>query len=89
MIGAAEDATFETHKAEIPAGARLYVYSDGVSEIDRAEGGLLNVEGLAELLAQAAREQGSRVENVLHRARSMQSSPELKDDFSLVEVEFR
>jgi len=88
MIGAAEDATFETQSQKIPLGSRLYVYSDGVSEIDLADGRMLEVDGLVDLLAQAAREKGSRVDRVLSRARALQGSPDFKDDFSLVEVEF-
>jgi hypothetical protein len=49
---------------------------------------MLTVSGLVDLLAEVAKEQGSRVERVLDRARSFQGSSGLKDDFSLVEVEF-
>ena len=88
MIGASDEATFETRSEKIPSGSRLYVYSDGVSDIDIPEGGLLNVSGLVDILARVANEQGSRVEHVLRHARALQGSPEFKDDFSLVEVEF-
>ena len=88
MIGASADATFETHSEKVPPGSRLYVYSDGVSEIDKPGGGLLNVDGLVDLLAQGAKEQGSRVERLLDQARAFQGSSEFKDDFSLVELEF-
>ena len=88
MIGASDEATFETRSEKIPSGSRLYVYSDGVSDIDMPEGGLLNVSGLVDMLAHVANEQGSRVEHVLRHARALQGSPEFKDDFSLVEVEF-
>jgi phosphoserine phosphatase RsbU/P len=88
MIGASADATFETASAMVPAGSRLYLYSDGVPEIDTAEGGLLKIDGLVQLLARLANEQGSRVERLLHEARTLQGTPEFKDDFSLVELEF-
>src|SRR5579872_5278525 len=88
MIGASDEATFETRSEKIPFGSRLYVYSDGVSDIDMPEGGLLSVSGLVDLLAQVANEQDSRVDRVLRHARELQGSPEFKDDFSLVEVEF-
>jgi len=88
MIGASDEATFETRSEKIPSGSRLYVYSDGVSDIDMPEGGLLNVNGLVDMLAHVANEQDSRVDRVLRQARALQGSPEFKDDFSLVEVEF-
>ena len=88
MIGASAEAKFKTRSETIPLGSRLYVYSDGVSDIDTPGGGLLNVSGLVDMLAQVANEQGSRVDRVLHQARALQGSPDFKDDFSLVEVEF-
>jgi sigma-B regulation protein RsbU (phosphoserine phosphatase) len=88
MIGVSDDVTFETHSEEVPPGSRLYVYSDGVSEIQKPQGGLLNLDGLVELLARSAGHDGSRVEQVRHQAQVLQGSPEFKDDFSLVEVEF-
>jgi sigma-B regulation protein RsbU (phosphoserine phosphatase) len=88
MIGASDAAKFKTRSEKIPSGSRLYVYSDGVSDIDKPDGGMLTVSGLVDLLAEVAKEQGSRVERVLDRARSFQGSSGLKDDFSLVEVEF-
>jgi sigma-B regulation protein RsbU (phosphoserine phosphatase) len=89
MIGVADDETFDTHVEEVPAGSRLYIYSDGVSEIHKPDGGLLNLEGLVKLLAESSGHDGSRVDQVRRRAQAIQGSPEFKDDFSLVEVEFR
>jgi len=88
MIGASDAATFKTHSEKIPSGSRLYVYSDGVSDVDKPDGGMLTVSGLVDLLAEVSNEPGSRVERVLDRARLFQGSSGLKDDFSLVEVEF-
>ncbi len=88
MIGASDAAKFKTRSETIPPGSRLYVYSDGVSDIDKPGGGMLTVSGLVDLLVDVAQEQGSRVERVLDRARGLQGPPGLKDDFSLVEVEF-
>ncbi len=72
----------------VPQSSRLYLYSDGVSEIDKAGGGMLEIKGLIQLLAQAAHGPGSRIERVLSEVRALQGSPEFRDDFSLVEVEF-
>lgn len=88
MIGVSAGETFETHSAQVPPGSRLYVYSDGVSEVPKAGGGLLNLEGLIELLARSAAKRGSRVDEVCRQAQLLQGSPDFNDDFSLVEVEF-
>src|SRR5262249_38925287 len=62
MIGVSDDVTFETHSEELPPGCRLYVYSDGVSEVRKSDGDLLNLDGLVELLGRSADQDGSRVE---------------------------
>jgi sigma-B regulation protein RsbU (phosphoserine phosphatase) len=88
MIGVSDDVTFATHSEDVPPGSRLYVYSDGVSEVQKTQGGLLNLDGLVELLSRSVGSDGSRVERVRREAELLQGSPEFKDDFSLVEVEF-
>jgi serine phosphatase RsbU (regulator of sigma subunit) len=88
MIGASDQAKFETRTEKIPSGSRLYVYSDGVTEIDKRGGGMLDVSGLIDLLSESADEPGSRIDRVLRQARALQGSPDFRDDFSLVEVEF-
>jgi len=88
MIGVSPDSDFETETELVPPGSRLYVYSDGVSEISGADGEVINIDGLVSLLAQIAWKQGSRVERLLAQAREMQGSPDFTDDFSLVELEF-
>lgn len=88
MIGVADDETFETYSEEVPPGSRLYLYSDGVSEVRKSDGGLLNAEGLAELLARSNGQSESRVDCVRREAQVLQGSPDFKDDFSLMEVEF-
>ncbi len=38
MIGISPDETYEMYRQPLDAGSRLYVFSDGVSEIHRPEG---------------------------------------------------
>jgi serine phosphatase RsbU (regulator of sigma subunit) len=88
MIGVSPDETFETYSVHLPPGSRLYVYSDGFSELRMARGGVLNIDGLVELFAKLAGESEPRVERLLDQARALQGSDEFQDDLSLVEVEF-
>jgi serine phosphatase RsbU (regulator of sigma subunit) len=88
MIGVHPDLDFETHSQQVPPGSRLFVYSDGVSEISGADGEVLNIDGLVSLLAQFAWQTDSRVERLLAEARTLQGTTDFTDDFSLVELEF-
>lgn len=90
FIGAMPDVQYETRARRIPAGSRLYLFSDGVFEVPRPDGELLGYPGLVELLrARVANpaDAGSRVALVLRSIQSVAGVKEFPDDFSLLEVE--
>lgn len=89
MIGAVPELTYETHSQFIPAGSRLYLFSDGVFEISKNDGEMLLFDGLLAVLEQAARATPPRLPQVVREIQIAQGTPEFDDDFSLLEVEFQ
>jgi sigma-B regulation protein RsbU (phosphoserine phosphatase) len=88
-IGARPESTFVGGSRTLAPNARLYLYSDGVFEIETGDGGLLMVDGLEEFISRCAAESGSSVPAcVLNRARTLQGAAEFEDDFLLLEVGF-
>jgi sigma-B regulation protein RsbU (phosphoserine phosphatase) len=85
MIGVLPDVTYETHSRTLAPGSRLYLISDGVFEIGRAD---FTLEELAKLLSEVSPGDTSRVEQILGQIQELQGAPEFADDFSLLEVEF-
>jgi sigma-B regulation protein RsbU (phosphoserine phosphatase) len=90
MIGILPDTSYDTRQQPIRPGNRLYLFSDGVFEVNRAgkDGEMLRVDGLIDLLVRASADGGSRVERVLRQIQALQGSPQFADDFSILEVEF-
>ena len=88
MIGVTPDLTYETCTREVPVGSRLYLFSDGAFEIHRPDGEMLMMNGLSDLIRQAGRQSGSRVEHLLQELRELNGSAEFEDDVSLLETEF-
>jgi sigma-B regulation protein RsbU (phosphoserine phosphatase) len=89
MIGVAPDAAFATSEHLMTPGSRLFLYSDGVIDVDRAnDDTMLGVDGLSDLLAQALRQDGSRVRHVMGQIQALHGSANFVDDFSLLEIEF-
>jgi len=86
VLGAMDGMKFRALEAEIPAGARLFVFSDGAYEIARADGSMMGHGDLRELLARAPREGG--VAWIMERLREINPQPAFDDDVSLVELSF-
>jgi sigma-B regulation protein RsbU (phosphoserine phosphatase) len=86
LIGVDFDATYEVRKHVLGPGARLYLYTDGVTEATQADGQLVGIEGLEKLLRVAGGP--SRVEQVYGQIAAATGGAALDDDFSLVELVF-
>ena len=56
LIGAVEGLEFEAGEVAVPAGSRLFIYSDGAFEIVRSDGSMWP---FAEFVAKLAREDGA------------------------------
>ncbi len=85
MVGAIPDITYETDTYEMPSGARIYLFSDGVFEIGRDD---FTLDSLAEMLLEFGTGLGPRLTKVRERIQQLQGSPEFADDFSMLEIEF-
>lgn len=88
LIGVDPDMAFRSQAATLTPGARLYVFSDGVFEVERPDGQMLRKEGLRRVLGDAPSNGASRVQHVLESVQAWQGNDDFADDFSLLEVEF-
>ncbi|MHC4776372.1 MAG: PP2C family protein-serine/threonine phosphatase, partial [Planctomycetota bacterium] len=88
-IGAQPDGGFEGGAHTLAPASRLYVFSDGVYEIETGAGKLLMLEGLSDLLSRSEAETGaSRTKRVLEQARALHGASDFDDDFLLLEASF-
>ena len=88
MIGAMPWPEFETDRREISTGSRLYVYSDGVHEIHKADGGEWTFAEFVAFMSQPFDPTVSLSAKLLKHVRLLNGSDVLDDDFSMVEVRF-
>ncbi len=88
-IGIASDASYQSATQAVDPNSRLYIYSDGVYEIPTDEGRLLMVDGFVDILAASAGDGPSRTGSVRRRIQAIGGGADFRDDFSLLEVEFR
>lgn len=90
VVGAMEQVQYETKEIELAAYNRLYVYSDGVYEVETPEGTMQCLPEFGARLSKWGRNQNDNdLDEVYERMRSLQCSEQFDDDFSLLRVELR
>lgn len=87
-IGTFEGAVFELGETEVPRGSRLFVFSDGIYEIQSRDGRELELSEFLGVLEQPERTPGGKVEEVLFTMASLQGRSHFDDDVSLMELRF-
>lgn len=88
IIGAIAGTQYETRSASIGTGARLYVFSDGVYEVQKADGSMMELEEFASELSAPVSGDDSKLEAMADFARRAGGQDTFEDDFSLLEVRF-
>jgi sigma-B regulation protein RsbU (phosphoserine phosphatase) len=83
-VGMAPGMTYDTRTLGVPAGATLLVFSDGVFEVEKADGSMWAWSEFAEhIKLEIAR--GGDISDRLHKyVRELGNSEVLADDFSIV-----
>ncbi len=89
LIGAVEGLQFDSGAVDVPAGSRLYVYSDGAFEVSRPDGSMWAFDDFVSTLTTTP-PQGpeGRLDALLARIRAISERDEFTDDFSMVELAF-
>lgn len=90
IIGGMPGESYDSERVPIRPGERLYVFSDGVYEVEYGDReGMMDVDAFADELLREPTEGGSKVREMVDFVRSAQGKADFDDDFSLLEVCFR
>jgi sigma-B regulation protein RsbU (phosphoserine phosphatase) len=76
---------FETRTVAVEPGARLVLYSDGVYEIARPDGGMWALEEFVEFLTPLAGKD-DLMDRLYGHVRQLHGAETLNDDFSILEI---
>lgn len=85
-IGCLPMARFETGSCSVPPAARLYLFSDGIYEVEHPDGRCATLEEFVAVLAQPEQAQKQKLTEVLASMRAIQRRDDFDDDVSLLEV---
>ncbi len=85
IIGLFPDANFTELTNELPPVSRLYVFSDGIYEITRADGTILTYEEFVRILGDAKGNGRPVLEHAIDAVRAVRGGDQFEDDVSIVE----
>ena len=89
FIGGFPKVDYEAAETDVPANSRLYLFSDGVYEVDRPDGTMWSFEELQDYLSRPVADSGAEIEALYKALQDMHAGDVLEDDFSLLRVDFR
>jgi len=88
FIGGLAESVFKGNTAAVSPGAHLYVFSDGVYEVDPPEGDMWTVEQLGTYLLQNRLETGEDIDVLYRKMQAYHGQDILEDDFSMLAIHF-
>jgi serine phosphatase RsbU (regulator of sigma subunit) len=86
-IGMSPLAHYRSETCVVAPPSRLYLFSDGVYEISRPDGSMLEFEAFTKILSQPRRRGESELDALLDFARATHGADTLEDDFSIVKIQ--
>lgn len=87
-IGTFATARYEEASTQVPEGALLYVFSDGIYEVTRTDGREMELSDFIEILKEPETTPGAKVQEVFKTMAAVQGREDFEDDVSLVEFRF-
>ncbi len=88
FIGAFPRVDFEGAETYVPPNSRLYLFSDGVYEVDKPDGTMWSFEELQDYLSHPPGASGMEIEALYKALQEMHAGEVLDDDFSLLRLDF-
>ena len=89
MIGAIPDLDWASVSTEVPEGARLLLFSDGVYELQKTDGEMWAWDDFVAFMQESPSPGQSRIDRLVAHACALQGRDAFEDDFSMVEAVFR
>jgi len=89
MIGAIPDLDWPSMTTEVPEGARLVVFSDGVYEIAKTDGEMWTWDEFVAFMSEEPPAGVTRTDRLVEHTTRLQGRDQYEDDFSMVEAVFR
>lgn len=87
MIGVVPDYEVENSTTKLSPGDKVYLYSDGVYEIEKSDGKIWGHEAFVDAMSINTDE--PRIEQIRRVTQAIRGGDQYADDYSIVEIEIR
>ncbi len=87
VVGALSGVAFNSATIELQAFAEMFVYSDGVYEVNKPDGTMLERDEFIEKLVEPAAS-NAPLQKIYQYVRDLQNSDQFEDDYSILQVRF-
>ena len=87
-LGAMPDASYRKDKHIVGQKTTLYIFSDGVYEVEKSDGSMWQFEEFAAFMNNIKSRNQSRLDRLHHYADTINSEDNFADDFTILEVAF-
>ncbi len=87
-VGMFPDVDYMDEVCQISQGSSLYIFSDGIYEINQKDGTMWGLDPFITLLADTRQKNSSNLEQILDAVQSLNSKDYFDDDLSLLEIKF-
>jgi phosphoserine phosphatase RsbU/P len=86
IIGVDQEADFGTSQLSVPKGSHLYLFSDGIYEVRKANGQIL---GLSDFITILRGQRSASLDSLVSTIRGLSAKDTFEDDVSLIRFHFK
>jgi serine phosphatase RsbU (regulator of sigma subunit) len=88
VIGALSSVTYKKSKHLVGERTTLYIFSDGVYEVEKADGSMWQFDEFADFMNKRESGSQSKLDRLYGHAENIRNQANFEDDFTIVEVAF-
>jgi sigma-B regulation protein RsbU (phosphoserine phosphatase) len=88
VIGGMAEATYEKRECLVGENNTLYIFSDGVYEVEKVDGSMWRFQEFTDFMNKAKTDGQSILDRLYSYARNLGNSEKFEDDFTILEVAF-
>ncbi|NNL78698.1 MAG: serine/threonine-protein phosphatase, partial [Desulfobacterales bacterium] len=88
VVGAMPNVTYKKNKLIVSEKTTLYVFSDGVYEVNKSDGSMWRFKDFSDFMDNIKAEGQSRIDSLYQHVKNIGNLKYLEDDFTIVEVAF-
>ena len=88
VVGGMPESTYEKGQCTVDSNSTLFIFSDGVYEIEKTDGSMWSFKEFSELLKEKNGDSRSKLDQLFHYVKNLGNSEHLEDDYTIIAISF-